>query len=176
MNKEPCDTSNVEDEEVSEITRADFVKPSKESCDTRKDDVAADGSGDAWLRIENNGDSEKDGRAWRGDFVKKDQIFRSKEVLKATMEILAMKNNFDYTVFKSTRKWWYIRCKDALCNWTVRAEGIDGSTYFMINQCEGRHSCAPSKKRKFGKIASARTIRTLIQHRFGKCKRWPKSK
>ncbi|XP_022558276.1 uncharacterized protein LOC111206182 [Brassica napus] len=175
LNKEPCDSSNVEDEEVPEITRADFVKPSKESYDTRKDDVAADGSGDAGLRIENNGDSEKDGRAWRGDFVKKDQIFRSKEVLKATMEILAMKNNFDYTVFKSTRKWWYIRCKDALCNWTVRAEGIDGSTYFMINQCEGRHSCAPSKKRKFGKTASARTIGTLIQHRFGDANDGPKA-
>ncbi|XP_048615721.1 uncharacterized protein LOC106413532 [Brassica napus] len=175
LNKEPCDSSNVEDEEVPEITRADFVKPSKESCDTRKDDVAADGSGDAWLRIENNGDSEKDGRAWRGDFVKKDQIFRSKEVLKATTEILAMKNNFDYTVFKSTRKWWYIRCKDASCNWTVHAEGIDGSTYFMINQCEGRHSCAPSKKRKFGKTTSARTIGTLIQHRFGDANDGPKA-
>uniref|UniRef100_A0A0D3D8Q2 Uncharacterized protein n=1 Tax=Brassica oleracea var. oleracea TaxID=109376 RepID=A0A0D3D8Q2_BRAOL len=116
LNKEPCDSSNVEDEEVLEINRADFVKPSKESCDRRKDHVAADGSGDVGLRSENNGDSEKDGRAWRGDFVKKDQIFRSKGVLKATMEILAMKNNFDYTVFKSTRKWWYIRCKDALCN------------------------------------------------------------
>ncbi|XP_013615606.1 PREDICTED: uncharacterized protein LOC106321943, partial [Brassica oleracea var. oleracea] len=90
------------------------------------------------------------------------------------MEILAMKNNFDYTVIKSTRKWWYIRCKDALCNWTVRAEGIDGSTYFMINQCDGRHSCAPSKKRKFGKTASARTIGTLIQHRFDDANDGPK--
>ncbi|KAF3487008.1 hypothetical protein F2Q69_00051948 [Brassica cretica] len=116
LNKEPCDSSNVEDEEVPEITRADFVKPSKESCDRRKDHVAADGSGDDGLRSENNGDSKKNGRAWRGDFVKKDQIFRSKGVLKATMEILAMKNNIDYTVFKSTRKWWYIRCKDAFCN------------------------------------------------------------
>ena len=118
MNKESCDSSNVEDEDVPEITQADFVKPSKESCDTRKDHVVADGSGDSGLRSENNGDSEKDGRAWRGDFLKKNQIFRSKEVLKATKEILAMKNNFDHTIFKSMRKWWYIRCKDALCNWT----------------------------------------------------------
>ncbi|WZZ31310.1 hypothetical protein YC2023_014711 [Brassica napus] len=86
-----------------------------------------------------------------------------------------MKNNFDYTVFKSTRKWWYIRCKDALCNWTVRAEGIDGSTYFIINQCEGRHSCAPLKKRKFGKTTSARTIGTLIQHRFDDANDGPKA-
>ncbi|XP_013645040.2 uncharacterized protein LOC106349597 [Brassica napus] len=178
LNKEPYDSSNVEDEEVPEINRAEFVKPSKESFVKRTNHVAADGCGA--LRSENielcqnNGDSDKDGRAWRGDFVKKDQIFTSKGVLKATMEILAMKNNFDYTVIKSTRKWWYIRCKDALCNWTVRAEGIDGSTYFMINQCDGRHSCAPSKKRKFGKTASARTIGTLIQHRFDDANDGPK--
>ncbi|XP_048604848.1 uncharacterized protein LOC106393851 [Brassica napus] len=57
----------------------------------------------------------------------------------------------------------------------VRAEGIDESTYFMINQCEGRHSCAPSKKRKFGKTTSARTIGTLIQHRFGDANDGPKA-
>uniref|UniRef100_A0A0D2ZPZ3 Uncharacterized protein n=1 Tax=Brassica oleracea var. oleracea TaxID=109376 RepID=A0A0D2ZPZ3_BRAOL len=50
LNKEPCDSSNVEDEEVPEITRADFVKPSKESCDRRKDHVTADGSGDAGVK------------------------------------------------------------------------------------------------------------------------------
>ncbi|KAF3595833.1 hypothetical protein DY000_02025933 [Brassica cretica] len=55
LNKEPCDSSNVEDEEVPGITRAGFVKPSKESCDTRKDHVAANGSGDAGLTSENNG-------------------------------------------------------------------------------------------------------------------------
>ncbi|KAF3495647.1 hypothetical protein DY000_02053161 [Brassica cretica] len=181
LNKETCDSSNVEDEEVPEINRAEFVKPSKESCDRRKEHVAPDGYGDAVLRSENigdcqnNGESEKNGRAWRGDFVKKDQIFKSKGVLKATMEILAMKNNFDYTVFKSTRKWWYIRCKDAFFNWTMRAEGIDGSTYFMINQCEGRHSCAPSKKRKFEKTASTRTIGSLIQHRFDDANDGPKA-
>uniref|UniRef100_M4DZT1 Uncharacterized protein n=1 Tax=Brassica campestris TaxID=3711 RepID=M4DZT1_BRACM len=109
LNKEPCDSSK--DEQVPEINRAEFVKPSKKSCDRRNDHVAADGCGDAALRSENigdcqnNGESEKNGRAWRGDFVKKDQIFGSKWVLKATMEILAMKNNFDYTIFKSIRKW-----------------------------------------------------------------------
>ncbi|KAF3535314.1 hypothetical protein F2Q69_00023924 [Brassica cretica] len=69
LNKEPCDSSNVEDEQVPEINRAEFVKPSKESCDRRNDHVAADGCGDAALRSENigdcqnNGESEKSGRA-----------------------------------------------------------------------------------------------------------------
>ncbi|XP_056851536.1 uncharacterized protein LOC108807847 [Raphanus sativus] len=91
------------------------------------------------------------------------------------MEVFAMKNNFDYIVVKSTRKWWYIRCKDALCNWSVRAESMEGSTYFMINKCEGRHSCAPSSKTKFGKTASARTIGSLIQHQFDDANDGPKA-
>ncbi|XP_056850897.1 uncharacterized protein LOC130507068 [Raphanus sativus] len=178
LNKEPCDSSNIEDEEVPEINPADFVKASKEPCDTRNEQVAGDGCGDE------NGDSEnksfqilteKDGKSLRPDFVKKDQIFRSKMVLKATMEIWAMKHHFDYTVNKSTRKWWYIRCKDRLCNWAVRAGCLDGSTYFMINKCEGRHTCAPSKRSKFGKTASARTIGSLIQHRFDDSNEGPKS-
>ncbi|KAF3539571.1 hypothetical protein F2Q69_00019863 [Brassica cretica] len=72
LNKKPYDSIYVEDEEVPEINRAEFMKPSKESCVRRKDHVAADGCGDDALRSENvgdcqnNGDSEKDGQAWRG--------------------------------------------------------------------------------------------------------------
>ncbi|XP_018459874.1 uncharacterized protein LOC108830788 [Raphanus sativus] len=175
LNKEPYDSSNVDDEEDPDRNRAEFVKTSKESCVRRKDHVAADACGDAGLRSENNGDSEKDDRTWSGDFVKKNQIFRNKKVLKATLEIWAMKHNFDFIVKKSTKKWWYIRCKDALCNWSVRPECLDDSTYFMINKCEARHSCAPSKKSKFGKTASARTIGRLIQHRFDDANDGPKA-
>ncbi|KAL0876096.1 hypothetical protein Bca101_025801 [Brassica carinata] len=65
LNKAPCDSSNVEDEEVPEINPADFVKPSKESCDRRKDHVSADGCGDAGLRSENKGDGENNGDSER---------------------------------------------------------------------------------------------------------------
>ena len=175
LNKEPFDSSNFEDEEVPETNQGDFAIPSKESTDKTKNHVAKDGFGDAGLRSENNGERENNGQSGSIDFVKKDQIFRSKRVLKATMEIWAMKNNYDYIVLKSTRKWWYIRCKDKLCNWTLRAECLDGSTYFMINKCVGIHSCAPSKKSKFGKTASARTIGKLIQHRFDDANDGPKA-
>ncbi|XP_013679573.2 uncharacterized protein LOC106384102 [Brassica napus] len=166
LNKEPFDSSNFEDEEVPETNQGDFAIPSKESTHKMKNHVATDGFGDAGLRSENNGSI---------DFVKKDQIFRSKRVLKETMEIWAMKNNYDYIVLKSTRKWWYIRCKDKLCNWTLHAECLDGFTYFMINKWVGIHSCAPSKKRKFEKTASARTVGKLIQHRFDDANDGPKA-
>ena len=45
----------------------------------------------------------------------------------------------------------------------------------MINKCVGIHSCALSKKRKFGKTASAITIGKLIQHRFDDANDGPKA-
>ena len=175
LNKEPCDSSNVEEGEVPDINLGDFAEPSTKCCDKRKNHVVEDGSGHAGSKSEKYGDSEKESRAVNTDFVKKDQLFRSKRVLKATMEIWAMKNNYDFLVTKSTKKWWSIRCKDNTCNWTVRAECVDGSTYFMINKCVGIHSCAPSKKSNFGKTASARTIGKLIQHRFDDANDGPKA-
>ncbi|KAG2329212.1 hypothetical protein Bca52824_000392 [Brassica carinata] len=98
LNKEPCDLSNVEEGEVPDINLGDFAEPSTKCCDKRKNHVGEDGSGDAGLKSENYGDSEKECRAGNTDFVKKDQLFRSKRVLKATMEIWAMKNNYDFIV------------------------------------------------------------------------------
>ena len=40
--------------------------------------------------------------------MKKRQHFTSKIALKATMEICAMKNNFDYMLGKSDKSFWYI--------------------------------------------------------------------
>ncbi|XP_048605696.1 uncharacterized protein LOC125583151 [Brassica napus] len=175
LNKEPCDSSNVEEGEVPDINLGDFEEPSTKCCDKRKNHVVEDGSGHVGSKSEKYGDSEKESRVGNIDFVKKDQLFRSKRVLKATMEIWTMKNNYDFLVTKSTKKWWSIRCKDNTCNWTVHAECVDGSTYFMINKCVGIHSCAPSKKSNFGKMASARTIGKLIQHQFDDANDGPKA-
>ena len=42
------------------------------------------------------------------DVVKKSQHFTSKIALKATMEICALENNFDYMLGKSDKSFWYI--------------------------------------------------------------------
>ncbi|XP_018474808.2 uncharacterized protein LOC108846094 [Raphanus sativus] len=65
------------------------------------------------------------------DVVKKGQHFSSKTALKATMEICAMKHNFDYKLVKSDKKVWYVRCADNDCTWRVRAEGLTVGTLTM---------------------------------------------
>ena len=106
--------------------------------------------------------------------VKVGQFFENKTLLKATFEMCAMKHNFDYQVIKTDRQLWYVRCADNACDWGVRAECLKDSTYFMIKKYVGKHTCAPSSKTKAGKTASAKTIGSLIMHKYVGVKEGPK--
>lgn len=100
------------------------------------------------------------------DFVKEGQHFSSKMLLKVAFEICAMKHNFDYKLVKSDKKVWYIRCSDDDCSWRVRAEGLTGSSYFIIKKYVPDHLCAPSRRNGSVRTASAKTIGTLVMHMY----------
>ncbi|XP_019096217.1 PREDICTED: uncharacterized protein LOC109130738 [Camelina sativa] len=106
------------------------------------------------------------GTSFKGVSVRKGQYFKSKEVLQATMELYAMRYNCDYRVTKSDIKFWCIRCIEDICKWSLRAECLNGSTYFKINKFVGLHTCAPSKKKKFCRTPSAKTIGHLIKQNY----------
>ncbi|XP_056842887.1 uncharacterized protein LOC130495502 [Raphanus sativus] len=108
------------------------------------------------------------------DVVKRGETFQNKSLLKAALEMSAMKHHFDYKVVKSDRKLWYIRCIDNHCNWSVRAEGLSGSTYFIIKKYVADHTCAASSMKNGGRTASAKTIGSLIMHRYEGVKEGPK--
>ncbi|XP_013688880.2 uncharacterized protein LOC106392617 [Brassica napus] len=109
------------------------------------------------------------------DVVKKGQSFTSKTLLKAAFEICAMKNNFDYVVVRSDKKVWYIRCSDDDCTWRVRAEGLTGSSYFIIKKYVPDHSCAASNRKGSVRTVSAKTVGTLIMHKYETAKEGPRS-
>ncbi|WZY89101.1 hypothetical protein YC2023_045836 [Brassica napus] len=98
--------------------------------------------------------------------VKTGETFQNKSKLKAALEMSAMTNNFDYKLVNSDRKLWYIRCVDNKCRWSVRAEGLSGSTYFIIKKYVADHTCAASNMNNGGRTASAKTIGSLIMHRY----------
>nr|VDD31064.1 unnamed protein product [Brassica oleracea] len=78
-------------------------------------------------------------------------------------------------VVKTDRKLWYIRCVDNKCRWSVRAEGLSGSTYFIIKKYVADHTCAASNMNNGGRTASAKTIGSLIMHRYDGVKEGPKA-
>ncbi|KAF3525067.1 hypothetical protein F2Q69_00047992 [Brassica cretica] len=109
------------------------------------------------------------------DVVKRGETFQNKSKLKAALEMSAMKNNFDYKVVNSDRKLWYIRCVDNKCKWSVRAEGLSGSIYFFIKNYVADHTCDASSMNNGCRTASAKTIGSLIMHRYDGVKEGPKA-
>ena len=107
--------------------------------------------------------------------MKRGETFQNKSKWKAALEMSAMKNNFDYKVVNSDRKLWYIRCVDNKCKWSVRAEGFSGSTYFIIKKYVVDHTCVASSMNNGGRTASAKTIGSLIMHRYDGVKEGPKA-
>jgi len=117
-------------------------------------------------RKHHHGASDGVGSSSKSFSVRKEQYFRSKDVLKATMELYAMKYNCDYKITKSYKKFWCIRCVDVVCKWSLRAEHLERSMYFKVNKFVDDHSCAPSKKNKFCRTPSTKTIGHLIMHNY----------
>ena len=107
LNEEATESPNRQEEPMSfEVSEEDVeVDESDDDCNREKDMI--------------NGKSVRFSLV---DVVKKGQHFTTKNALKATMEICAMKHNFDYKVGKSDKTVWYVRCADDDCGWRVRAE------------------------------------------------------
>ncbi|KAF3533833.1 hypothetical protein DY000_02041269 [Brassica cretica] len=78
-------------------------------------------------------------------------------------------------VLKMDRRLWYIRCGDNKCKLSVRAEGLSGSTYFIIKKYVADHTCAASSMNNGGRTASAKTIGSLIMHKYNGVKEGPKA-
>ncbi|XP_013632419.1 PREDICTED: uncharacterized protein LOC106337861 [Brassica oleracea var. oleracea] len=65
--------------------------------------------------------------------------------------------------------------EDDDCSWRVRAEGLTGSSYFIIKKYVAHHSCSPSRRNGSVRTASAKTIGTLIMHMYETAKEGPRS-
>ncbi|CAA7048823.1 unnamed protein product [Microthlaspi erraticum] len=177
--KEPPDSSDKEDELNLPKKAEECRYKGKRTVDATSKRFRGEHSGsEDGIVSEDIGKSGKSGKSGkRGNlegYVKKHEQFDSKDRLRATMEICAMKYNFDYKVTKSDTKFWCIRCKDKVCKWSLRAECVEGSTVFKINKYVGKHTCAPSNKSTFSKTASAKTIGDLIMHKYVGVKDGPK--
>uniref|UniRef100_A0A0D3BIH5 SWIM-type domain-containing protein n=1 Tax=Brassica oleracea var. oleracea TaxID=109376 RepID=A0A0D3BIH5_BRAOL len=147
--------------------RDDSVSSSESSKDVEDNSNSNGYEEDEVLAIKaKEDDSGKSVRFSLVDVLKRGETFQNKTMLKATLEISAMKHNFDYKVVKSDRKLWYIRCKYNPCKWSVRAEGLSGSTYFNIKKYVANHTCAASSMNNGGRTASAKTIGGLIMHSY----------
>ncbi|KAG7530355.1 MULE transposase domain [Arabidopsis suecica] len=55
---------------------------------------------------------------------------------------------------------------EVFLQWSLRAERLERSLYFKVNKFVDDHSCAPSRKNKFCRTPSTKTIGRLIMHNY----------
>ena len=127
LNEEPAELPNREEVGMSGEVSDDIDGEAELEAEDAKIDESDDES-----KCEKDMINGKYVRFSLVDVLKKGQHFTSKAALQATMEICAMKHNFDYKVAKTDRRVWYVRCAYDDCRWRVRAEGLTCSSYFII--------------------------------------------
>ena len=64
----------------------------------------------------------------------KDQLYKNKEVLKTTLNMYAIKNNFQYRVNKSCMKEFDLLSIDPNCKWLFHASQINKIEIFEIRR------------------------------------------
>ncbi|KAF3611488.1 hypothetical protein DY000_02046430 [Brassica cretica] len=146
--------SNIAEEGTESPNREEAPMESDDSSDMESDD-AADMDSEEDVEVPDSEDDKKcdkekineDGvRFSLVDVVKKDRI----------------------------KKVWYIRCSYDDCTWRVRAEGLTGSSYFIIKKYVPDHSCAASNRKGSVRTVSAKTVGILIMHKYETAKEGPR--
>ncbi|XP_013607999.1 PREDICTED: uncharacterized protein LOC106314716 [Brassica oleracea var. oleracea] len=177
LDKEQSNASGRERREPPSVSPGDDIGSSSQSSKDGEDECNLNALKEN-EDVDLSGKEEDRGKSVRFSLkhvVKTGETFQKKSKLKAALEMSAMKNNFDYKVVNSDRKLWYIRCVDNKCRWSVRAEGLSRSTYFIIKKYVADHTCAASNMNNGGRTASAKTIGSLIMHRYDGVKEGPKA-
>ncbi|XP_013594547.1 PREDICTED: uncharacterized protein LOC106302628 [Brassica oleracea var. oleracea] len=169
LNEEPAESPNREEVGMSCEVSDDIDGEAELEAEDAKIDESDDES-----KCEKDMINGRSVRFSLVDVVKKGQHFTSKIALQAIMEICAMKHNFDYKVGKTDKRVWYVCCADDDCRWRVRAEGLTGSSYFIIKKYVTDHSCAPSSRNHSVRTASSKTVGSLIMHKYESIKEGPK--
>lgn len=69
------------------------------------------------------------------------QIFNIKKKLRDKFDLMALKNHFQFRVYKSTTNWFKTKCIVEWCKWQVRATKKNSYTYFLVSYMSSMHTC-----------------------------------
>lgn len=100
------------------------------------------------------------------DFIYVGQIFNSKIHLKIAVANMAVKENFQFRVKKSTHTKYKVICIDASCKWTVVATCVKNSSYFEIRRMNEEHTCSFSVRCREHRKPSYQAVAEKIKIRY----------
>ncbi|KAJ4706591.1 MuDR family transposase [Melia azedarach] len=99
------------------------------------------------------------------------QIFNTKQELRDKLGLVALKNHFQFKVYKSTTDQFEAKCLVQGCQWRIRATKSNRDTYFRVTKMNTVHSCQNEELQDSHRQASTRLIGELIKNKFKDCSR-----
>ncbi|KAJ4717141.1 MuDR family transposase [Melia azedarach] len=99
------------------------------------------------------------------------KIFNTKQELRDKLGLVALKNYFQFKVYKSTTDRFEAKCLVQGCQWQIRATKSNRDTYFRVTKMNTVHSCQNEELQDSHRQASTRLIRELIKDKFKDCSR-----
>lgn len=76
------------------------------------------------------------------DGISKDKVFKNKTLVKRSISICAIYNNFQFKVSKSDKKEYVLKCIDDKCKWTFRVSRLGGTDIFKVMYIKNVHICS----------------------------------
>ncbi|XP_060965186.1 uncharacterized protein LOC133034169 [Cannabis sativa] len=98
--------------------------------------------------------------------VEKGQAYKDKETLKNVLSYYAIKNNFQYKVWKSCSQEYSLKCVYESCNWSLRASRNGPTNSFIIRRFSNIHTCPINIRHEDQRQATSKLIGECIKLKF----------
>ncbi|KAM6543336.1 hypothetical protein CsatB_007783 [Cannabis sativa] len=98
--------------------------------------------------------------------VEKGQAYKDKETLKNVLSYFAIKNNFQYKVWKSCSQEYSLKCVYESCNWSLRASRNGPTNTFIIRRFSNMHTCPINIRHEDQRQATSKLIGECIKPKF----------
>jgi hypothetical protein len=100
------------------------------------------------------------------DGISKDKVFKNKTLVKRSISIYAIHNNFQFKVSKSDKREYVLKCIDDKCKWTFRASRLGGTDMFKVRYIKNDHICSNNIILGDHRQATSSTVGEFIMYKY----------
>ncbi|KAL2472294.1 Uncharacterized protein Adt_40430 [Abeliophyllum distichum] len=100
------------------------------------------------------------------DHIKKNAIFKNKELLTTSVTLYAIHYRYQLKVYKSDKNEYVLKCLDDNCKWGLRASILQRTTMFKIRSIKNSHTCSLDVTLGDHRQATCSVIANCIKYKF----------
>lgn len=105
-------------------------------------------------------------RNLRSNLFVKNKYFETKKILKMTIALYAIRNNFQFKVYKSDVREYVLKCDVVSCKWIFTASKIGETDMFKIRYIRNEHNCSLDVIICDHRQANSALIDDCVKHKY----------